>query len=82
MAKTEKKATKKPVKKQTKSKQPRGLRKFYRATMGELRKVSWPTRREAISLTKVVVIVMVVMATVLGTFDYLFYQFFNVIWNL
>lgn len=82
MAKTDKKATKKPVKKQAKSKQPRGIRKFYRETMGELRKVSWPTRREALSLTRVVVIVMVLMAAVLGTFDYLFYQFFNLIWNL
>lgn len=82
MAKTEKKSSKKPVKKQAKSKQTRGLKRFYRETMGELRKVSWPTRQEAISLTKVVVIVMVLMAAVLGTFDYLFYQFFDLIWSL
>ena len=88
MAKTEKKSTKKPVKKQArskqaaKSKQPRGLRRFYRETMGELRKVSWPTQREALSLTRVVVIVMVVMAAVLGTLDFLFFRFFGLIWNL
>jgi len=82
VAKTEKKVTKKPVKKQAKSKQSRGLQRFYRETMGELRKVSWPTRREALSLTRVVVIVMVVMAAVLGTLDFFFFRFFELIWNL
>ncbi|MEJ2757879.1 MAG: preprotein translocase subunit SecE [Anaerolineales bacterium] len=82
MAKTNKKATKKSVKKQAKSKQPRGLRRFYRETMGELRKVSWPTRREALSLTRVVVIVMVIMAAVLGSLDFLFFRVFGLIWNL
>jgi len=77
-----KKQTKKPSKKQAVSKQPRGLRRFYRDTMGELRKVSWPTRREAISLTWVVVIVMTIMAAFLGTLDYLFFRFFALIWNL
>jgi preprotein translocase subunit SecE len=50
--------------------------------MGELRKVSWPTRREAISLTWIVVIVMAVMAGFLGTLDFLFFRFFAFIWNL
>jgi preprotein translocase subunit SecE len=50
--------------------------------MGELRKVSWPTRREALSLTRVVVIVMVIMAAVLGSLDFLFFRFFGLIWNL
>ena len=80
-------ASKKP-KKQTRrqprkqAKQPTGLRRWYRDTMGELRKVSWPTRREAISLTWVVVIVMLLMAAVLGSLDVAFFQFFELIWNL
>ncbi len=82
MAKSKKRQSRKPVKKQAKSKQPRGLRRFYRETMGELRKVSWPTRQEAVNLTKVVVIVMAAMAAVLGTLDVLFYRFFELIWNL
>lgn len=77
-----KKQSKRQPKKQTASKQPRGLRRFYRDTMGELRKVSWPTRREAISLTYVVVIVMAVMAVFLGSLDYLFFRFFALIWNM
>jgi preprotein translocase subunit SecE len=78
------KKPKKQARKQAKkpSKQPTGLRRWYRDTMGELRKVSWPSRREAISLTYVVVIVMALMAAVLGTLDVLFFRFFELIWNL
>ena len=60
-------------------KQPRGIRKFYRETVAELRKVSWPTRAEAISLTRVVLIVIFVMGTFLGILDYLFSQLFGLI---
>jgi preprotein translocase subunit SecE len=44
--------------------------RFYRETIGELRKVSWPTREEAINLTTIVIIVLVVMAVFLGTVDW------------
>lgn len=79
-AKKPKKQTRRQPKKSTK--QPTGLRRWYRDTMGELRKVSWPTPREARSLTVIVVIVMVLMATVLGGLDFAFFQFFELIWNL
>jgi len=78
--KQKKAAPRRQPKKQTK--QPTGLRRWYRDTMGELRKVSWPTRREAQGLTVVVVIVMAVMAAVLGSLDVGFYRFFELIWNL
>jgi len=42
---------------------------FYRETVGELRKVSWPTRAEATNLTVIVIIVLVGMAAFLGTVD-------------
>ena len=42
---------------------------FYRETMGELRKVSWPTREEAMNLTTIVLIVLVGMAIFLGLID-------------
>ncbi len=44
---------------------------FYRETVGELRKVSWPTRDEALRLTWIVVIVLVGMAAFLGFIDLL-----------
>ncbi len=42
---------------------------FYRETVGELRKVSWPTRDEAINLTTIVIVVLVAMAMFLGLID-------------
>ena len=42
---------------------------FYRETMGELRKVSWPTRDEAMNLTMIVIVVLVGMAVFLGFID-------------
>lgn len=60
-------------------KQPRGLSKFYRETVAELRKVTWPTRTEAINLTRVVLIVIFLMGAFLGILDYLFTQLFGLI---
>ncbi|MCJ7733230.1 MAG: preprotein translocase subunit SecE [Anaerolineales bacterium] len=54
-------------------------RKFYRETIAELRKVSWPTRSEAINLTKVVLVVILIMGAFLGMLDYLFTQLFGLI---
>ena len=59
--------------------QLRGIRKFYRETIAELRKVSWPTRSEAINLTKVVLVVIFLMGAFLGILDYLFTQLFGLI---
>jgi preprotein translocase subunit SecE len=42
---------------------------FYRETVGELRKVSWPSREEAINLTMIVIVVLVGMALFLGLVD-------------
>jgi len=44
--------------------------RFYRETVGELRKVSWPTREEAVNLTKIVILVLIVMAIFLGAVDW------------
>ena len=49
--------------------QQNAITRFYRETMGELRKVSWPTRAEAINLTILVIIVLVIMAAILGAVD-------------
>ncbi len=55
-------------------KEPNAVVRYYRETVGELRKVVWPTREEAVRLTGIVLIVITTMAAVLGTFDYLFSQ--------
>jgi len=55
------------------------IREFLRETIGELRKVNWPTRKEAIRLTQIVVVVIFVMAAILGGLDYLYARLFAVI---
>ena len=58
-------------------KQSNALVRYITETRGEIRKVSWPTREEAWSLSKVVVIVMFVMSVFLGGLDAIFFSFFR-----
>ena len=48
------------------SKKQNAIQRFTRETVGELRKVSWPTRQEAWQLTMIVLVVLVIMAVFLG----------------
>jgi preprotein translocase subunit SecE len=50
-------------------KRENSLARFWRETVGELRKVAWPTRQEAINLTIIVLIVMAGMSIFLFTVD-------------
>jgi preprotein translocase subunit SecE len=43
---------------------------FIREVVAELRKVIWPTRKELITYTTVVVVFVVVMLTIVGLLDY------------
>jgi preprotein translocase subunit SecE len=52
--------------KDKKGKAPNAIQLFIRETTGELRKVSWPTRPEAMRLTGLVLIVMVVVGVLLA----------------
>lgn len=52
---------------------------FFRECVGELKKVTWPTRSDVLSSTKVVFISTIVMAAVLGFFDWLFTEGLRVI---
>jgi preprotein translocase subunit SecE len=49
---------------------PNAIQRFWRETLGELRKVSWPTPQEALNLTRIVLIVLLVMAAFLGLLDF------------
>ncbi len=55
-------------------KEPNAVVRYYRETVGELRKVVWPTREEALRLTYIVLIVITTMAAILGLADYIFAQ--------
>jgi preprotein translocase subunit SecE len=52
-----------------KSNQPNAIARFYRETVGELRKVAWPTREEAWNMTLIVLVVLVAMSAFLGLLD-------------
>jgi preprotein translocase subunit SecE len=58
------------------------IKRYFSETIGELRKVNWPTRREAWYLTGVVLVVTAFMSALLGTFDYLFSKIFEYILKL
>lgn len=72
MAKADKKSARK---------QPNFISRYSRETIGELRKVTWPTRQEATSLTIVVLIVVAVMSTFLGVLDMIYTRFFILIFG-
>jgi preprotein translocase subunit SecE len=61
---------------------PNAIVRYFRETGGEMRKVSWPTRQEAINLTIVVLIVTVATSLVLGALDYVFTDLFRLIISL
>ena len=55
--------------KDDKPKRENAIRRFFRETIGELRRVHWPTWPEARRLTIIVIIVLVIMALFLWLVD-------------
>ena len=55
-----------------KEKKPNAIQRWFRETVGELHKVSWPTTEEALRLTRIVILVVVAMSALLGLLDMLF----------
>jgi preprotein translocase subunit SecE len=53
-----------------KPKRENAIRRFFRETIGELRKVHWPTWPEARRLTIIVIVVLIFMALFLGLVDW------------
>ncbi len=54
---------------------------FIVETVAELRKVNWPTRREAVRLTLMVVAVVMVLGLLLSTIDYGFTQLSRILFR-
>lgn len=54
---------------------------YFHETIGEMRKVSWPTRKEATNLTIIVIAVMFSMSVVLGLLDFLYTRFFALLFS-
>jgi len=53
--------------------------RYLKETRSELRKVTWPSREEAVNLTVIVMAVTTAMAAFLGAVDYLFSRLFSLI---
>lgn len=56
-----------------------GIIRYLRETRAELRKVTWPTQKEALNLTYIVLGVTFVFAMVLGALDYIFSRIFQLL---
>lgn len=59
--------------------QPNRIQRYFRETIGELRKVNWPTRQEATNLTIIVLIVTFSMSFFLGLLDFIYSRFMALI---
>jgi preprotein translocase subunit SecE len=45
---------------------------FFREIIAELRKVIWPTRKELIAYTGVVIVFVLIMAGIVAAYDFIF----------
>ncbi|OHD21444.1 MAG: preprotein translocase subunit SecE [Spirochaetes bacterium RBG_16_67_19] len=48
--------------------------RFFKESFGELKKVTWPSREEVTSSTKVVLVSTILIAIALGLVDYLIFR--------
>ena len=62
-----------------KAKKDNAIVRYFKETRAELRKVNWPTRRQALNLTLIVMGVTIFMSALLGVIDWLFAQLFALI---
>ncbi len=53
--------------------------RYFRETKAELQKVVWPSRKETINLTVIVLAVTVVMSIAMGLIDFLFSRLFSLL---
>ena len=50
----------------------RNIGTFYKQVVAELRKVIWPTRKELVTYTSVVLVFVVIMVSIVALFDFAF----------
>ncbi len=59
--------------------QKRSKLAFFSEVIAELKKVAWPSRKEAIRLTLIVILITVAMGIILGIIDYGFSKFIDLV---
>ncbi len=50
------------------------LKNFFKEAGSEIKKITWPTRQETIKYTLIVIGVSIVVAAILGGFDFILVQ--------
>jgi preprotein translocase subunit SecE len=55
------------------------LVKFIKESYAELKKVIWPTTDEVISSTKVVIVSVIIIASILGLIDIVLFRVLNIV---
>jgi preprotein translocase subunit SecE len=71
--------SRKKAKKAKQAKKENAIIRYFKETWGELKKVNWPTKREALNLTLIVLAVTAFMAIFLGVIDLFFTWAFSLI---
>jgi len=58
---------------------PERIRRFWRDSRAELRKVNWPNRKELTTYTIVVIVVTIIVSTFVGVVDFVFSRLLGII---
>ncbi len=53
------------------------LTQYVKDTKGELKHVSWPTQKQTVIFTTLVILISIFIAAFLGAFDFIFTGFIN-----
>lgn len=78
MANIEKKDTAKPEKKKE-GKKHFSLGRYIKEVIGELKKLSWPNRKELISATLTVIAFVLIFSAIIGVLDFIFAEGFKLL---
>ncbi len=58
------------------------LKKFFKETKIELKKVTWPTKEQLIHNTGVIIVFIILITIILAVLDIAFGQLFNLLTNI
>lgn len=54
---------------------------YFKETQGELAHVNWPTKKQAMAFSLVVILISVLTSLFLGLFDFIFARLLNLVIN-
>ena len=70
------------VQRQEKKKKTGGIKGFFKGVWSELKKVHWPSRKELVSYTGVVIFAVLLMAVAISAFDWIFSSIIDLVLGL